>query len=145
MAADFVVLEQAEAGAGGAHDDRTALADGEAVGKRFFQSGEDVRRNLEPGLRQGLEHALSGRADERDALEVRAVVHENFRKFGEVGVLLGEPMSYQVFSLTGAMLGTVDLTRMDAQAALKAAGFKKGIYMLKQAQGSKKFLVNTTK
>ena len=47
--------------------------------------------------------------------------------------------------MTGAMLGKVDLTRMDAQAALKAAGFKKGIYMLKQAQGSKKFLVNTTK
>ena len=64
---------------------------------------------------------------------------------GRVKFHYNEPMAYNVFSLKGALLGKVDLTRMDVQAALKAAGFKKGIYMLKQAQGSKKFLVNTTK
>ena len=65
-------------------------------------------------------------------------------KSARVNFHYNEPMTYQVFSLTGALLGKVDLTRMDAQTALKAAGFN-GIYMLKQAQGSKKFLVNTTK
>ncbi len=53
--------------------------------------------------------------------------------------------TYDVFSLTGVKVGTVDLSRMDAPKALKAAGFAKGVYMLKQTQGSKKFMVNTTK
>ena len=53
--------------------------------------------------------------------------------------------TYDVFSLTGVKVGTVDLSRMDAPKALMAAGFAKGVYMLKQTQGSKKFMVNTTK
>ena len=53
--------------------------------------------------------------------------------------------TYDVFSLTGVKVGTVDLSRMDAPKALKAAGFAKGVYILKQTQGSKKFMVNTTK
>jgi hypothetical protein len=53
--------------------------------------------------------------------------------------------SYNVFSLTGKKLGTVDLSRMDAPKALNAAGFAKGVYMLKQVQGSKTFMVNTNK
>jgi hypothetical protein len=53
--------------------------------------------------------------------------------------------SYNVFSLTGVKVGTVDLSRMDAPKALKAAGFAKGVYMLKQVNGSKKFMVNTSK
>lgn len=53
--------------------------------------------------------------------------------------------TYNVFSLTGVKIGTVDLSRMDAPKALNAAGFAKGVYMLKQVQGSKKFMVNTTK
>ena len=54
--------------------------------------------------------------------------------------------SYRVFDLKGSVLGTVDLTRVsNASAALKAAGFGKGVYMLKQVQGSKTFMVNTAK
>ena len=53
--------------------------------------------------------------------------------------------SYNVFSLTGVKLGTVDLSRMAASKALNAAGYAKGVYMLKQVNGSKKFMVNTSK
>ena len=53
--------------------------------------------------------------------------------------------TYNVFSLTGVMVGTVDLSRMDASKALSAAGFAKGVYMLKQVKGGKTFMVNTTK
>ena len=54
--------------------------------------------------------------------------------------------SYRVFDLKGSVLGTVDLTRVsNASAALKTAGFGKGVYMLKQVQGGKKFMVNTAK
>lgn len=53
-------------------------------------------------------------------------------------------VSYRVFDLKGTVLGTVDMARKgDASAALKAAGFKKGVYMLKQ--GNKTFVVNFTK
>ena len=53
--------------------------------------------------------------------------------------------SYNVFSLTGVKVGTVDLSHMSASKALNAAGFAKGVYMLKQVNGSKKFMVNTSK
>lgn len=53
-------------------------------------------------------------------------------------------VSYRVFDLKGTVLGTVDMARKgDASAALKSAGFKKGVYMLKQ--GNKTFVVNFTK
>ncbi len=53
--------------------------------------------------------------------------------------------TYNVFSLTGVKVGTVDLSRMDPSKALSAAGFAKGVYMLKQVKGGKTFMVNTTK
>ena len=53
--------------------------------------------------------------------------------------------TYRVYSLTGAMLGKVDLTRNSAAQALKDAGYRQGAYMLRQEQGSKKFLVTVAK
>ena len=54
--------------------------------------------------------------------------------------------SYRVFDLRGTVLGTIDLSRTgNASAALKAAGFKKGVYMLKHVQGNKTFVVNFAK
>ena len=52
---------------------------------------------------------------------------------------------YRVFDLNGSLMGTVDLSHMRAAQAIKAAGFNKGVYMLKQVNGSKKFMVNTAK
>jgi len=43
------------------------------------------------------------------------------------------------------MLGKVDLSSMKAADALKAAGYDKGVYMLKQVDGSKKFMAKVMK
>ena len=53
--------------------------------------------------------------------------------------------TYRVFDMKGSVLGTIDLTHMNVGAAIKAAGFKKGVYMLKQVNGSHKFIVNATR
>ena len=53
--------------------------------------------------------------------------------------------AYRVFDLRGSVIGTVNLDHANAAEALKAAGFGKGVYMLKQVQGSKTFMVNTAK
>ncbi|MCQ2062056.1 MAG: carbohydrate-binding protein [Fibrobacter sp.] len=52
---------------------------------------------------------------------------------------------YKVFDLQGHMVGSVNLSSMSASEAIKAAGFSKGIYMLKQVNGAKKFMVNAAK
>ena len=52
---------------------------------------------------------------------------------------------FQVFDLGGKLLGTVDLKNMSAADALKAANFSKGVYMLRQVNGSKKMMVNSAK
>ncbi len=54
-------------------------------------------------------------------------------------------MEFEVFDLQGHMVGTVNLSGKIASQALKAAGFSKGVYMLKQVNGSKKMLVNSAK
>ena len=63
------------------------------------------------------------------------------------GVLFQKTVSkfYRVFDMKGSLMGTVDLSRMGVHAALNAAGFNKGVYMLKQVNGSKKFMVNSAK
>ena len=53
--------------------------------------------------------------------------------------------TYRVFDLNGTMLGKVDLASTSASEALKAAGFNKGIYMLKQVNGGKKFMARIAK
>ena len=116
---DWSVYEEVSAGKAtltkGPHEIRLAIT-GDNVNVDWFSFGEV-------------------KADSTDPLKVarQAKFHYN------------EPMAYQVFNLKGALLGKVDLTRMDAQQALKAAGFKKGVYMLKQVQGSKSFLTNVNK
>ena len=53
--------------------------------------------------------------------------------------------SYSVFDLQGYNLGTVRFDGTGAAKALRDAGFAKGVYMLKQVNGSKKMMVNTCK
>ena len=53
--------------------------------------------------------------------------------------------TYRVFDLNGSMLGKVDLGAAKASDALKAAGYKKGVYMLQQVEGGKKFMAKVTK
>ena len=52
---------------------------------------------------------------------------------------------YRVYGLNGSMLGKVDLSGMKAADALQAAGYKKGVYMLKQVEGNNKFMAKVTK
>ena len=50
------------------------------------------------------------------------------------------PSTYRVYSVSGKMLGTVDLAGKKANAALLDAGFTKGVYMLKSIDGRKTFM-----
>ena len=52
----------------------------------------------------------------------------------------GGSEAYRVFSLSGEMLGVVDLAVDKASQALKAAGYRQGAYMLRQVNGNKKFM-----
>ena len=71
---------------------------------------------------------------------------ETTTSIGQVNFQNKASESYRVFDLKGSVLGTVELARKGgASAALKAAGFKKGVYMLKYVQGNKTFVVNFTK
>jgi hypothetical protein len=53
--------------------------------------------------------------------------------------------AYEVYNLAGKRIGTVDLLGTTAAESLKAAGFKQGVYMLKQKQGNKKFMATVAK
>jgi len=53
--------------------------------------------------------------------------------------------AYNVFDLRGHKIGSVKFAGKAAVQALKAAGFGKGVYMLKQVNGSKTMMVNTAK
>ena len=54
--------------------------------------------------------------------------------------------TYQVFDLAGTMLGAVDLASgASAAQVLKAAGYRQGVFMLKQVNGNKKFMTRVTK
>ena len=64
---------------------------------------------------------------------------------GDVRIQNRNSQAYRVYGLSGKMLGTLDLDGTDASSALKAAGYTRGVYMLKQVQGGTSFLVNTTK
>ncbi len=57
---------------------------------------------------------------------------------------VGSSSEYHVMDLQGHRLGSVKLLG-DAFTAMKNAGFAKGVYMLKQVNGSKQMMVNTVK
>jgi len=50
------------------------------------------------------------------------------------------PRTYRVYSVSGKLLGTVDLAGKKAGEALQSAGFTKGVYMLKSIDGHKTFM-----
>ena len=55
------------------------------------------------------------------------------------------PSTYRVYSVSGKMLGTVDLAGKKANAALLDAGFTKGVYMLKSIDGRKTFMTSVAR
>jgi len=64
---------------------------------------------------------------------------------GQTLKLANSVAKYDVFSISGKKVGTVDLSQAGAAQALKAAGFQQGVYMLKQTNGNKKFMAKVTK
>jgi len=54
-------------------------------------------------------------------------------------------LDYKVFNLNGKMVGSVSLKDMNASQALKKAGFKSGVYMLRNASNKKSFMISTEK
>ena len=52
---------------------------------------------------------------------------------------------YRVYGVSGKLMGTVDLTGKKAGAALSAAGFTKGVYMLKSIDGRKSFMTSVAR
>jgi hypothetical protein len=52
---------------------------------------------------------------------------------------------YRVYSVSGKMLGTVDLAGKKAGEALQSAGFTKGVYMLKSVDGHKTFMTSVAR
>ena len=52
---------------------------------------------------------------------------------------------YRVYSVSGKMLGTVDLAGKKAAEALQSAGFNKGVYMLKSIDGHKTFMTSVAR
>lgn len=61
------------------------------------------------------------------------------------GFRLNTNSNYYVMDLQGHKLGTVHIEGTGAVQALKTAGFAKGVYMLKQVDGSKKMMVSTSR
>ena len=52
---------------------------------------------------------------------------------------------YRVYSVSGKMLGIVDLAGKKASEALQSAGFNKGVYMLKSVDGHKTFMTSVAR
>ena len=63
------------------------------------------------------------------------------------GVAYAVPSSYEyrVFDMRGIQVGVVNVKGASASEALRMAGFRQGVYMLRSMVGNKKFMVSTAK
>jgi hypothetical protein len=52
---------------------------------------------------------------------------------------------FRVYSVSGKLMGTVDLRGKKAEVALSEAGFTKGVYMLKSIDGRKTFMTSVAR
>ena len=55
------------------------------------------------------------------------------------------PSTYRVYSVSGKLMGTVELVGKKASEALQSAGFTKGVYMLKSVDGHKAFMTSVAR
>lgn len=63
----------------------------------------------------------------------------------KINFVAASGMNYDVFDVQGNKVGLVNLAGKSAAKALNAAGYAKGVYLLKQVDGAKKMMVNTVK
>jgi hypothetical protein len=62
----------------------------------------------------------------------------------KVAFKAGQYESYRVFDLKGSLVGQINLKGAKVGEALRAAGYAKGVYMLRAMEGSKKFMAKVT-
>jgi len=129
------------------------LADGKAIGDTITvpQTGEDwsVYKEFEGGkakLTKGthvIRLVITG-----DNVNVDWFSLGDVEKVGLKPALKFQakaPSTYRVYSVSGKLLGTVDLTGKKAGEALQSAGFTKGVYMLKSVDGHKTFMTSVAR
>ena len=64
---------------------------------------------------------------------------------GSVAYSVPSSYDYRVFDVNGIQVGTVSLKGAKASEALRIAGFRQGVYMLRSMVGNKKFMTRVTK
>jgi len=129
------------------------LVDGKAVGDtvKVPQTGEDwsVYKEFEGGkakLTKG-EHIIR-------LVITGNNVNVDWFSFGDVEKVglkpavkfqANAPSTYRVYSVSGKLMGTVELAGKKAAEALQSAGFNKGVYMLKSIDGHKTFMTSVAR
>ena len=129
------------------------LADGKAIGDTITvpQTGEDwsVYKEFEGGkakLTKGthvIRLVITG-----DNVNVDWFSLGDVEKVGLKPALKFQakaPSTYRVYSVSGKLMGTVDLAGKKAGEALQSAGFTKGVYMLKSIDGHKTFMTSVAR
>ena len=129
------------------------LADGKAIGDTITvpQTGEDwsVYKEFEGGkakLTKGthvIRLVITG-----DNVNVDWFSLGDVEKVGLKPALKFQakaPSTYRVYSVSGKLMGTVELAGKKASEALQSAGFNKGVYMLKSVDGHKTFMTSVAR
>ncbi|SHK49355.1 carbohydrate-binding protein [Fibrobacter sp. UWB12] len=129
------------------------LADGKAIGDTITvpQTGEDwsVYKEFEGGkakLTKGthvIRLVITGdnvNVDWFSLGDVEKVGIGNAVRFQTNG-----SREFRVYSVSGKLMGTVDLRGKKAEVALSEAGFTKGVYMLKSIDGRKTFMTSVAR
>ncbi len=129
------------------------LADGKAIGDTITvpQTGEDwsVYKEFDGGkakLTKGthvIRLVITG-----DNVNVDWFSLGDVEKVGLKPALMFQakaPSTYRVYSVSGKLMGTVDLAGKKAGEALQSAGFTKGVYMLKSIDGRKTFMTSVAR
>ena len=62
----------------------------------------------------------------------------------KVAFKAGQYESYRVFNLKGSLVGEINLKGAKVGEALRAAGYAKGVYMLRAVEGGKKFMAKVS-
>lgn len=112
----------------------TALADWFDVDYFNFEEGKDAADTKPIGDKTVGDKTVDGETiDDKTAIEMRQALLQNTLD------------AYRVFDLSGKEAGIVRLNGRTAVQALGEAGFVKGVYMLKQVRGNKKFMVSVSR
>lgn len=103
-----------------------------------FVAGKDAT-SIEPVITPDPENPADSSVADTTPKDSLVFVHKGLR------LEMNAVQSYGVYDLKGKFLGRVDMDRAQASLALKSAGFKPGVYMVRAFRGASAFMVNTAK